>query len=106
MNSFWNSTTQKGFNVTQDDYNKLYDASVDGTMGNTIKAMYGEMAVFYQCAAKDKCTVEELFMNQFLTGQVSLTRPSAYANNSFMGNATPSVCITTTWAMWGVNPYY
>jgi hypothetical protein len=68
MNSFWNSTTQTGFNVTQDDYSKLYDDSVDGTMGSTIKAMYKEAATFYKCASTDKCTTEELFANQFLTG--------------------------------------
>jgi len=42
---------------------------------------------------------------QFTMGSVSLNRPTEFGKSEFMGNATPSVCSTTTW-VWGTNQVY
>jgi len=61
MNGFWNATSKQGFNVTQEQYNMLYDTATTGSMGETIKQMYALAAKTFSCADATKCTTEELF---------------------------------------------
>jgi len=74
-------------NITAVEYAKLYDATVDGSIGQGLVDVDGKLAVAFGCAIKTKCTNLELAYMQWGAGTVTQNKnkPADLVKSKFVG---------------------